>query len=369
MFDWTYVISAGLLSIGSVALLVEIGKRKRLAKAAPSQNPAKSRTAVEEMQRLSTSLAIPLISQGELLGYILLDSKQSGGTYSGEDIRLLRIVANQAALAYQRVRYMDLAIRGARTDMLGEIAGGFAHEIKTPLANISLSAELSYIDLASLETRQRSSEETLPELKQRMKDIMDQTVKASEKIEAIRQFSKPGQVPLGPVDIATVISGSRSLLDHLVNKSGADIRVQIPAGIPLLRGNPKQLEIVFVNLIKNAIEAMQANAPAGTAKLLQITVREDGAWIEVRVKDSGPGIRKTDIHHLFEAYFTTKGTSGTGVGLFLSQQVIKAHGGQIDVSSEEGQGTEFCIRLPKFSSKDEPNTSGVAESTASVRAL
>ena len=70
------------------------------------------------------------------------------------------------------------------------------------------------------------------------------------------------------------------------------------------------------------------------------------------IKDSGPGIKRTDVGHLFEAYFTTKGSEGTGMGLFLSRQVIKAHGGSIDVKSEEGKGTEFIIRLPKYVGQD-----------------
>src|SRR6185295_17378793 len=85
-----------------------------------------------EMQKLEMTTSFPLVSQGEVLGYLLLGEKKSEEVYSREDLLLLRIVANQAALAYQRVRYLEMAVRGARTEMLGEIAGGFAHEIKTP---------------------------------------------------------------------------------------------------------------------------------------------------------------------------------------------------------------------------------------------
>src|SRR5207248_7423944 len=109
------------------------------------------RAASEEMKRLGMTTAFPLVSQGELLGYLLLGEKMSEESYSREDLLLLRIIANQAALGYQRVRYLEMAVRGARTEMLGEIAGGFAHEIKTPLANISLPAELCFIDLTDVE--------------------------------------------------------------------------------------------------------------------------------------------------------------------------------------------------------------------------
>lgn len=308
--------------------------------------------ASDEMALLGASAAFPLMSQGELLGFLLLGEKLSEESYTKEDILLLRIVANQAALAYQRIRYMEMAVRGARTEMLGEIAGGFAHEIKTPLANISIPAELSYMDLTDLEQGKRALEEILPELKQRMKDIMSQTVRASDKIEAVRQFSKPGQIQMEAVNLVKIIHSSLSLLDHLVRKSGAQVQIRLPEKIAPVRGSAKQLEIVFVNLIKNATEAMALHNANALSRRLWIEAREEDDWILASVRDSGPGIKHTDINHVFEAYFSTKGATGTGMGLFLSQQVIKAHGGRIEVKSDEGQGTEFVIRLPKFVSQD-----------------
>lgn len=303
--------------------------------------------ASTEMRRLGMSAAFPLVSQGEVLGYLLLGEKMSEETYSMEDLRLLRIVANQAALAYQRVRYLEMAVHGARTEMLGEIAGGFAHEIKTPLANISLPAELSILDLTDVEKGQKKFEDVLPELKNRMRDIMQQTFKASEKIEAIRQFSKPGHVQLSHVDLSAILQNSLGLLDHLLKKTSTKVRTVFPGVISPIRGDAKQLEIVFVNLIKNAAEAMSQNVSQGLAREIWLKGYEEGNWVVASVKDTGPGIKKTEFAHLFEAYFTTKGSSGTGMGLFLSRQVIKAHGGSIDVRSEEGKGTEFIIRLPK----------------------
>jgi signal transduction histidine kinase len=311
--------------------------------------------ASEEMNRLGMVAAFPLVSQGELLGYLLLGEKRSEEAYSKEDLLLLRIVANQAALAYQRVRYLEMAVHGARTEMLGEIAGGFAHEMKTPLANITLPAELSLMELNDVEKGAKSIQEVMPELKAHLKQIMQQAFKASDKIEAIRQFSKPGQILLEAVSLPAVVQGSLAILDHVLRKLGTEVRAEIPASVPNVRGNAKQLEIVFVNLMKNAAEAMASMSSTALARRLELRASEEGDWVVVRVKDSGPGIKRTDFAHLFEAYFTTKGSTGTGMGLFLSHQVIKAHGGSIDVKSEEGSGTEFIIKLPKFAAQDHSN--------------
>jgi signal transduction histidine kinase len=95
------------------------------------------------------------------------------------------------------------------------------------------------------------------------------------------------------------------------------------------------------------------NPSGALARNLAIKGRQEGDWIIVSIRDSGPGIKHTDIAHLFEAYFTTKGSDGTGMGLFLSHQVIKAHGGSIEVKSEEGKGTEFIIKLPTYGMQDQ----------------
>lgn len=353
-----HVFPLSSIFLGSAVLLFTyaILKYEFLSIAAPREDEDDVRrreAASQEMKRLGMVAAFPLVSQGELLGYLLLGEKMSEESYSKEDLLLLRIVANQAALAYQRVRYLEMAVHGARTEMLGEIAGGFAHEIKTPLANISLPAELSLMDLADLEQGRKRVEDILPELKLRLKDIMQQTFKASEKIEAIRQFSKPGQVKLESVDLAAVVRNSLQLLDHLLHKTNVKVSSDLPPSLASIRGDSKQLEIVFVNLIKNAAEAMAQHVSNALARDLQVRAQEEGNWIIVSVKDSGPGIRRTDFGHLFEAYFTTKGSEGTGMGLFLSRQVIKAHGGAIDVRSEEGKGTEFIIRLPKFAFQEQ----------------
>jgi len=142
------------------------------------------------------------------------------------------------------------------------------------------------------------------------------------------------------------------LLDHVLRKTGARVRTEFPAVMSPIQGDAKQLEIVFVNLIKNAAEAMALHSTAGLARELWLRGHEDANYVVASIKDSGPGIKRTDIGHLFEAYFTTKGSTGTGMGLFLSRQVIKAHGGSIDVKTEEGKGTEFIIRLPKYGGQE-----------------
>ena len=215
------------------------------------------------MKRLGMAAAFPLVSQGELLGYLLLGEKMSEESYSKEDLLLLRIVANQAALAYQRVRYLEMAVHGARTEMLGEIAGGFAHEIKTPLTNISLPAELSIMDLVDVEKGEKKLEDVLPELEE---PHAGHHAADDEGVGENRGDPPVFQARPRP-------AGGRGLVRHPAEQPGPP---RPPAAenqhrsarnsrrrMAPIQGDAKQLEIVFVNLIKNAAEAMTQHTSAG----------------------------------------------------------------------------------------------------------
>jgi signal transduction histidine kinase len=324
-------------------------KRWRFKKTAESEQEQQRRQAAsQELTKLGMSAAFPLVSQGELLGYLLLGEKKSEESYTHEDVLLLRTVANQAALAYQRVRYLELSIQMGRREILNEIASGFAHEIKTPMGNILAPAELTYMDILSVEQSKCNLEEILPSIKDRMREIMTAVLDANNRIEAIRQFSKPDQIGFQRTELSGTIRGSLAVLDQLIRASAIDLQIDVPDNLAPIQGNPKQLEVVFVNLIKNAIEAVLAVIHESPERnKVWISASENQQSVTISIKDSGYGIKRDKIAQVFQPYFTTKGSHGTGVGLFLSHQVIKAHGGSLELQSEEGHGAEFIVRLPK----------------------
>ena len=114
----------------------------------------------------------------------------------------------------------------------------------------------------------------------------------------------------------------------------------------MAQGRAKQLEIVFVNLIKNAAEAM-SNLEENRERKLHIGASFNQREIIMSVKDTGPGIKPEDMGKILSPNFTTKGPHGTGIGLYLSRQIILAHGGTIEVASPNGNGATFTIKLPR----------------------
>ncbi|MFA5976469.1 MAG: ATP-binding protein [Elusimicrobiota bacterium] len=300
-------------------------------------------TVAHAMRRLQIAAAFPLLSPRDLLGYLLIGEKKSEEPYNEEDLLLLRNAVNQMAMAYERY-LLNKGLQEA-PQTLQKMASSFVHEIKTPMANIKMPADVLKLLLADLASGKRSLDDVLPKLRNYVDYIREQTMAASDKVDAIRQMSKQQKEHFVPLMPGEVIRTSLATLDQIVRQSQVTLEMDVPEDLPAVLGDARQLGIVFMNLAKNGIEAMTQRGGC-SSRCLKIAGRQDGEWVIVTVSDSGPGIEPEDMNRLFNAYFSTKGTTGTGMGLFLAQEVIKAHGGTIHVESEVGQGTVFVVRLP-----------------------
>ena len=127
-------------------------------------------------------------------------------------------------------------------------------------------------------------------------------------------------------------------------KHRAELVLDVPEGLPPVRGGPRRLEQVFVNLLLNAAQSFD---PAQSAAVVRVRARAEGQGVTVEVTDNGPGIAPQIQARIFEPFFTTKPTgSGTGLGLAISQSIVADAGGELSVESEPGRGTTFRVALP-----------------------
>jgi signal transduction histidine kinase len=228
-----------------------------------------------------------------------------------------------------------------------EIAAGFSHELKSPLAGLSMQAQMALLELEDLEKKGGSLKQALPKIRHELNYILKQAMDAARRIEAVRGVADttPGQ--MDPVDLPAVMENALCVLEPLLGEYQVTIRNTMPSELPPVLGYAKQLEIVFINLMKNALQAMNTFKRPEPHTLTLGGSAQNGR-VGVSVRDTGPGIPTTDLAHIFDAHFTTKGRQGTGMGLFLSHQIVKAHSGSIDIRSQEGQGTEFIVYLPRY---------------------
>jgi signal transduction histidine kinase/FixJ family two-component response regulator len=230
-----------------------------------------------------------------------------------------------------------------RLAAMGALAAGVAHEINNPLtyllANLTILAE----DLARIDPAIRA--QAGEDLLQVVADARHGADRLRQIVRDLKLFSRTDEVSTGPVDLQRVLESSINMAFHEIRHRARLVK-DYGADVPLVEANEGRLGQVFLNLIVNAAQAI----PEGRANRneIRIVTRADergGAVVEVR--DSGEGIAPEALERIFDPFFTTKplGT-GTGLGLSISQSIIVALGGRIEVESEMGKGTSFLVRLP-----------------------
>jgi len=316
-----------------------------------------------------TVLGLPLIGQEKVLGSLIISSV-SPDAFGKEEVQILSILANQAAIAIEKseliatlkeaqiklqnwgreleekVKEKTEELKRSQTYLfqseklagIGQLAAGVAHEMRNPLGVIATS--LYYLkDILSPQDKNVK----------RHFEIMDaEIVRCQIIINNLLEFSRKSEKEIELVDVNRLLKMSLSLLekDLLVR----DIRlIKEMSNIPEILANMDEMKQVFLNLILNATQSM----PKG-GKLKVKTSRAGKEKITIRIEDTGAGIRKEDLSEIFNPFFTTKAPGeGTGLGLSLVHSVIESYHGTIQVESKEGEGTSFIIELPIFQEKNQ----------------
>ena len=259
---------------------------------------------------------------------ILDASGSSAGT-----LLLFRDLGAQRSLA-------EVSERGARVDDLTAVAAGLAHEIKNPLGGIKGAAQLLAEAL-----------DGTPDLVRYTALITREVDRVSALLEQLLELTRPPHLRLAAVNVHRILNEVLLLQGATADAEHLTVRCNFDPSLPPVWGDDSMLRQVFLNVVKNAIEAMQA------AGILTVTTRvetdfhvrnagrEHSQFLSVDVDDTGPGIAPEDCERIFTPFFTTK-TSGTGLGLAVSQRLVTQHGGLIRIESEPGRGTRVRISLP-----------------------
>ena len=229
-------------------------------------------------------------------------------------------------------------VQAGKLATLGELTTGVAHELNNPLNNIGLFIG-NAIDLIELGVVDADPDQILHELN----SAMQQVRKATEIISHLRTFGRAASVSYEPVAIEQVMERALSLMAEQLRLRQIEVQVHFPAGEVIVIGNAIQLEQVFINLLTNARDAL-TGVPR---KVISITCEVHADVVELRVRDTGPGIPEGLEQRIFDPFFTTKEVgTGTGLGLSITYGIIKDHQGIISVDSRPGEGALFVIHLP-----------------------
>jgi len=210
--------------------------------------------------------------------------------------------------------------------LLGRMAAQMAHEIRNPLAAMRGSAQLLGQD-----------PDVSPTAERLVRILVRESDRLTRLVEEVLRFSRPNVPNRKPVDLAVLASETVEMLREDPLATGVQLELEVET--LALEVDPDQLRQVLLNLIRNALEAVESR---GTVK---VTVARQGDVACLRVRDSGPGMEEAVQARLFEPFFTTK-QGGTGLGLATAHAMIHSHGGQLGVISTPSEGTEFEVRLP-----------------------
>ncbi len=223
---------------------------------------------------------------------------------------------------------------------LGVLSGGIAHEINNPLGII-----LGNTQILLKELREKGTVADPQEMSRLLTAIEEYTKRCTHVVNSLLEFGRRREFQLRPTDVPPAIERALAFTRSRLEKKAIEVVQEHAADLPAIQADAIQLEQVFINIILNAEQSIDA---AGRLRIKTGTTQQGGRrFVRVLFQDTGRGIPAQDLDKIFDPFFSTKEPGeGSGLGLSVSYGIIKEHGGTIDVASREGEGTSVSVSLP-----------------------
>ena len=274
--------------------------------------------------------------------------------------------------ALNHLRTTEVAlVQAERLAAVGELAAGIAHEVNNPV-NFALNslralsatvaqvrefstrlAQVDWRDSAKLpahaaEVQRLEAEIGLEEVSATIDELVGIVIEGLERtsrlVGDLRDFGAPGEREHAPIDLKACLDSTLQMIEPSLGRSRVRVERHYPSDLPPVVADPSALKQLFLNLLKNAGEALEETG--GTVRIEAVRSPE-GRGVAVSVADDGPGIDASLRDRVFEPFFTTKSAGrGTGLGLSICRRIAEAHGGVLEVASNPGAGARFTVRLP-----------------------
>jgi PAS domain S-box-containing protein len=264
--------------------------------------------------------------EGDLSASIIYD--ENGNEIAS--VGIFKDLRERLRIERELQKMQEALLQSEKLAAMGRLTSQIAHELNNPIYGIMNTLELLKTEIPPESKRRRILELSLSEIQ-----------RLSEMLRNMLSFSKPEEEKRRPVKIDELIEGILLMMEKQMKESNIKVETSFDPGIPEIMASTNQMRQVMLNIFKNAKEAM----PKGGTLFVR-TSKEDNK-ILVHIKDTGIGIPEEVRDRIFEAFFTTKQkVKGVGLGLSVCYGIVKDHGGDIKVESQEGKGTTFAISLP-----------------------
>jgi len=305
--------------------------------------------------------AVPLLSREKVLGGIAADNLVSQRSITEKKLQSLMIFANQAALALEnalmyeelrafssqlgeRVKRATLELEETQRQLfqseklaaLGKLSAGIAHEIRNPLTSIKILIHSLVDEMATPASREKDLAVIETEIEQ-----------VNKIIKQFLDFARPRPPSLEPIDVRKVLEETLALIVYEMEAQEVSLEREYAPGLPPVPMDREQMKQVFLNLLLNAIQAMEQGGKLKVATALKHPVpgTNRGSFAKISFQDTGKGIPEDVKGKVFEPFYSTK-EGGIGLGLSIAQRIVEEHGGEIGLESSPGKGTVFYLTIP-----------------------
>ncbi|MBD1909222.1 MULTISPECIES: GAF domain-containing protein [unclassified Leptolyngbya] len=345
-----------------------------------------------EQFHIKAFMVIPIFAATNLWGLLGVYQHSAARQWKASEVEFVNHIAVQLGVALQHAGLLTQTQQQAqqlaqtlndlkqaqiqlfhseKMSSLGQLVAGIAHEVNNPInfigGNLTHIQEYTQTLLNLLRAYQEYTPDPAPSLRQLLEysdlgyieedfpklcaSMKLGTERIREIVQSLRNFSRVDETGVKAIDLHEGLEGTLLILQHRLKLiSGEPIQIKKHYGdLPDVECHAGQINQVFMNLIGNAIDELETTkTDKGSSKIIIVCTRRiDADWIEVSIQDNGRGIAEEIQTKLFDPFFTTKPMGkGTGLGLFISHQIVEKHGGQLICRSKPGQGTDFVIRLP-----------------------
>ena len=284
---------------------------------------------------IRSAIAVPIKSRNEILGIIHVDTHVSQGQFSSEDLKLMAAIGCQTGLAVENANLMASQVQQERLAAVGQAIASLSHYIKNLLQGIQGGSHVveSGIKRQEMDTVGKGWEVVGRNLSRINNLVLD-----------MLSYSRQS----APNLVRTSVNAIVREVAELANSAAAEKRValvtKLDTTLPEIAVDGDGLHHACLNLVNNAIEAV---SPVSGRVEIATRLSPHGSEVWITVADNGPGIPVEEQPKLFQAFYSTKGQKGTGLGLAAAQKIIQEHGGMVTMNSTPGQGAAFVIHLPK----------------------
>ncbi|HKQ75314.1 MAG TPA: ATP-binding protein [Blastocatellia bacterium] len=303
-----------------------------------------SATEREMLERIDARVCVPMLALNRLTGLMLLSSTQKGWRLSEEELNLLLMLLTQASIAFesaylsqfQRDRMRRL-YRAERLATVGQLAASVAHEIRNPMTAIRSTVQYLLREFDENSPKRELAQGVIAEV-----DRIDRIV------DGLLSLTRRAEFTPSRISLAQLIEQSILLVRTQAHEQAINILWEGPPQEVYVMADAAQLKQLALNLVMNAMQAM----PNGGRLRIDLGVRSqplglpvEKEWAVISITDTGCGIPPETLDRVFDPFFTTK-PGGTGLGLSTCYAIAKQHNGDLEISSQENEGTTVSLRLP-----------------------